>query len=95
MLIELPYKEGDVVSLKLTSGEEIVAKLTKEENDKVLLSKPLSVVAGPQGLALAPYMFTVSHDAKLNINSSNIVCIHKTVDEMSKQYISNTTGIAV
>ena len=29
MIIETPYKEGDTVSLKLSSGEEIVARLEK------------------------------------------------------------------
>ena len=33
MLIEAPYKVGDTVTFKLNSGEEIVGKLT-EENEK-------------------------------------------------------------
>ena len=31
MLIEAPYKVGDNVSFKLSSGEEIVARLEKED----------------------------------------------------------------
>ena len=29
MLIETPYKENDIVSIKLSSGEEIVGKLVE------------------------------------------------------------------
>jgi hypothetical protein len=40
-------------------------------------------------------MFTIGPDAKVNIGADKIVCINKTLEEMSKQYISSTTGIAL
>lgn len=95
MLIETPYKNGDTVSLKLTSGEEVVARLEEEKADSFILHKPLMVTATQQGLGLAPFMFTIGPDAKVNIDTSKVVCIVKTLDEMSKQYIKSTTGIAV
>lgn len=95
MLIETPYKVGDTVSLKLTSGEEVVARLEEEGPTQVVLHKPLMLTATGQGIGLAPFMFTVAQDAKIKMNLNNVLCIHKTVDEMAKQYISNTTGIAV
>lgn len=95
MLLELPYKEGDTVSMKLTSGEEVIAKLEKEDTNGVTVSKPLMVAATQQGLGLAPFMFTIGQESKINLNTSNVLCIVKTDDEMAKQYISNTTGIAV
>lgn len=91
----MPYKVGDTVSVKLTSGEELIAKLEDETSDKVVLHKPMSLTATQQGIGLAPFMFTVSPDAKLNINVRNVICMSKTVDEMAKQYISSSTGIAV
>jgi len=95
MLLEMPYKVGDTVSIKLTSGEELVSKLEEETGDKIVISKPMTLTATQQGIGLAPFMFTVSPDAKLNINVRNVICMSKTVDEMAKQYISSTTGIAV
>jgi len=95
MLLELPYKVGDTVSIKLSSGEELIAKLTDETADKIVLEKPLTLVAQQQGIGLAPFMFTVSPDAKLNINMKNVICMNKTIEEMAKQYTSQTTGIAL
>jgi hypothetical protein len=95
MLIEAPYKNGDTVSIKLTSGEEVVARLEEQKADSFILHKPLMVTATQQGLGLAPFMFTIGPDAKVNIGSDKIVCINKTLEEMSKQYISSTTGIAL
>lgn len=95
MLLDLGYKEGDTVSLKLTSGEEIVARLDKEDTSTVTLKKPLMITATQQGLGLAPFMFTVSPDSKFKLNNSNVLCIVKTDDDMAKQYTQNTTGLAV
>jgi small nuclear ribonucleoprotein (snRNP)-like protein len=41
MLIETPYKVGDTVSIKLSSGEELVARLEAETDKHYTLSKPL------------------------------------------------------
>ena len=38
MLIEAPYKVGDTVSIKLSSGEEMVCRL-EEENDTHVCQK--------------------------------------------------------
>ena len=93
MLIETPYKVGDTVSLKLTSGEEVVARLHEENTDSVTLHKPLMLAAMQQGMGLAPFMFTINPDSKVVIDKNKIVCMVKTVEEMSKQYIKSTTGI--
>ena len=94
MLIETPYKEGDTVSFKLSSGEEIVARLEKESDKDFTLRKPMVLVAQQQGLGLAPFMFSVSSDSKFVLQASSVSCIAKTETEISKQYTAQTTGIA-
>ena len=93
MLIETPYKNGDTVSLKLTSGEELIARLEEDQGDTIVLRKPLMVAATQQGLGLAPFMFTIGDDIKVSIDVSKVVCIVKTHEEFSKQYISSTSNI--
>jgi hypothetical protein len=95
MLIEAPYKNGDTISLKTTSGEEIVARLEKEESGFYHLHKPMALVAGQQGLGLAPYMFSVSQDSTFKIKDSVIACVLKTEKELASQYMQQTTGIAI
>ena len=95
MLIEAPYKNGDTISLKLTSGEEVVARLEEETNNGFKLNKPLMLTMTQQGIGLAPFMFTASPDTVIFIASDKVICVVKTIDEMSKQYISSTTGIVM
>jgi len=93
MLVEVPYKEGDTVSLKLSSGEEIVARLEKETETAFTVKKPMVLIAQAEGLGLAPFMFSVSPDAKFNLQATSVSCVAKTQDEISKQYTATTSGI--
>jgi len=95
MLIETPYKDGDTISLKTTAGEEIIARLEKEEGGFYHLKKPMALVAGQQGMGLAPYMFSVSPDSTFKIRDTAITCVLKTEKELASQYTQQTTGIAV
>ena len=93
MLIETPYKNGDTVSLKLSSGEEIVARLEEETTTKFVLNKPMVLIMQQQGLGLAPYMYSVSPDAKFNILATTVSCVAKTEVDIADQYISSTSNI--
>ena len=93
MIIETPYKIGDTVSLKLSSGEEIVARLEEETATKFVLNKPMVLIMQQQGLGLAPYMYSVSPDAKFNILATTVSCVAKTEVDIADQYISSTSNI--
>ena len=95
MIIETPYKDGDTISLKLSSGEEIVARLEKEDTKSFTVRKPMVLIAQAEGLGLAPFMFSVSPDGKFVLNNSAVSCMGKTEEQISKQYTEKTTGIAL
>jgi len=93
MLIELPYKVGDNVSFKLSSGEEIVARLEAEDSKTYTVRKPMVLIANQQGLGLAPFMFSVSPDGKFVLQANSVSCVAKTEAEIGKQYTAQTSGI--
>lgn len=93
MLITAPYKVGDIVSIKLSSGEEMVARLEEQKPEEIIVRKPLMLVAGQNGAGLAPFMFTVDPESKFTLKINNIICIVKTVKDAGDMYIQATTGI--
>lgn len=93
MLIETPYKVNDTVSFKLSSGEEILARLEAEDEKTFTLRKPMVLIAGKDGLGLAPFMFSVSPDGKFVLQAQSVSCVAKTESEISKQYTAQTSGI--
>jgi hypothetical protein len=46
-----------------------------------------------QGLGLAPYMYSVSPDAKFDILATTVSCVAKTEPEIAKQYTASTSNI--
>ena len=94
MLKTKKFKEGDIVSIKLISGEEIVTKLGKNIEGYYLLYKPVVLSTTPQGMGLVPYMMTANPE-KLDISISNdhIISIAETQDGVVQEYRKATTGI--
>ena len=95
MLIEVPYKSGDTVSVKLISGEEVVGRIGDSNDGATILTKPMTFIMGPQGLGMVPYMFSAPQDAKIKIKDSAIVAIVKTDEQVNKQYLQQTTGLTL
>ena len=95
MLIETPYTNGDVVSIKLSSGEEMIARLDSENDTNVIVSKPYILIAAQNGMALAPHMFTVTPDTKIKLKINNIICVVKSAKDASDMYIKQSTGLTV
>jgi hypothetical protein len=93
MIIEKPLAAGDTVTIKTTAGEEIVARLVETKANSYVVSKPLAVMATPQGIGLGPLAFTVNPETKIEINTHAVLFVAKTDSEMAKQYISSTSGI--
>ena len=93
MIIETPHKVGDTVSFKLNSGEEIIARLDAQDDKAYTLHKPMVLIMQQQGMGLAPFMFSVSPDAKFKLQSHAVGCIAKTEAELAKQYTAQTSGI--
>ena len=96
MLIQSPLKLNDVVTLKLIGGDEVIGKLTDERIDTyVEVKKPLVVMMAQQGFGLMPFMLTGNPDATVKIDRSHVLAVSKTMDQVSKEYIKQTTGLAV
>ena len=88
MIIETPYKVGDVVSIKLNNGEEIIARLDESKSDKLKLSKPMALVATEGGVGFAPFMFTITPDTKIEVSINSIICVVKSA-KMQRIYTFN------
>ena len=95
MLIDKGVTVGEVITLKLTSGEELVAKLVEETATYYKLSKPQVIGMGPQGPGLMPYLFTVSPDKEVKLLKTTVTVAEPTDEAFAKQFIQSTTGIAL
>ena len=93
MLIDKGVVEGGVVTFKLTSGEELVAKLVEDGAAHYKLSRPMVIGMGQQGPGLMPYLFTVHPDKDVKLNKSVVAMAEATDEQFAKQFLQSTTGI--
>ncbi len=95
MLINKGVAEGEVITLKLTSGEELIGKLVEETDTYYKLSKIQVIGMGPKGPGLMPYLFTVNPDRDVKLIKTTVTVAEPTDEAFAKQFIESTTGIAL
>lgn len=89
-------EEGKVYTIKLNSGEELIAKfIGTQQGGYIAVSNPVSIAPGPQGMGLVPSLFTANPSTDVSINSNSIAMYVETDDAVVSKYIQATTGIAV
>ena len=93
MLVSRGYQEGDIVSFKLTNGDEIVAKIISSDTDSFELAKPCTVMPGAQGIGLIQSLFTADTDINIKLSKNHVIMHAPSIDQMQKHYIRTTTGI--
>jgi uncharacterized alpha/beta hydrolase family protein len=93
MLIDKGVSAGEVVTLKLTSGEEIVARLDEETPTHYKLTKPMVIGMGQNGPGLMPYLFTVSQDKMVPLLKTTVTVAVSSDKIFADQYLQTTTNI--
>lgn len=82
-----------IYTIKIANGDEVVTKITSEDEQYFQISKPLSVVPSPQGMQLIMSLFTANPDKIYQLNKNQCSMIALSRDEIRDHYIEATTGI--
>ena len=93
MLVDKGVAEGEVITFKLTSGEEIVAKLVEDGVAYYKLSRPMVIGMGAQGPGLMPYLFTIHPDKEIRLAKGTVTVAEATDEQFAKQFLQSTSGI--
>jgi len=91
----MDIKANEVYSMKLNSGEELIAKVIGQIGTELIIKEPVSVAPGPQGMGLVPSLFTVDTDSEIRLNMNSVTVYGLTEENVKNKYIEATTGITV
>lgn len=94
MLINKGFTKGDVVSLKLVNGDEVIARYEEDSADSIKISRPLAITIGPQGLGMIPWMFLAETET-FDLKKSHVFVVVPSKTDAAKQYLEGTTGLSV
>ena len=79
-------KDGDLITLKLASGEEVIANYKSGTDSYISIEKALVLMQGPQGLAFGTFFSTAQQDKPINIAKDKITSIAYINDKIKEEY---------
>ena len=94
MLIQKPIAEGDIVSIKLINGDEIIARLEKDDQHGITVDRPLALTMSAQGLGMIPWVF-LADKTTMTLKREHIFVMLPSKKDAADQYMQGTTGIAM
>ena len=88
---------GQVLTFKINSGEELIAKVVGAVpgGQFIELSDPVSIAPSQHGMGLVPSMFTADTKEAIRLNTNSISLYAITEDGVKMKYIEAITGIKV
>jgi hypothetical protein len=101
MLVSKPITSNDIVSIKISNGDELIAKFIETTDESVVVSKPMLMVlaqtqTGQPGVQMMPFfMLGGDKDGKYPINKSHVVCMILSNLEAKSGYISATSNLTI
>lgn len=95
MLLQKQKQTPYIHIFKLSSGEEIIAKVVNDADGILTIDKPLTMAMGQRGLQFAPFMVMVDPDKPLELHRDKISASGDPMPGLESQYESVTTGIVL
>lgn len=90
-------KNGDIVTLVLTNGAEVIGELVETSPMDYTLNRPRMVQANQQGVGLVNGVCMTGEEPNGNVsfNRSGVVFVIKTIEEMAKGYKQQVSGLVL
>ena len=80
------YKDGDLITLKLMHGEEVISTLHSQSETTIEIKKALTLMQGPQGLAFGTFFSTDDQDKEITIAKDKVQCISVVTSKRQEEY---------
>jgi hypothetical protein len=94
MLISKGFSNGDIVSLKMINGDELIARFESETADDITIDRPLALTMSREGLGMIPWMM-LGDKSSITLKKSHVFAVVSSQKDAADQYMQGTTGIAL
>ena len=91
---------NDVKVLKLITGEEVIARISTESSNLLILDKPMILQMMPAnqqgqvGFARVPWLMA-GNSERITISTEHILAEDVVKSEVEKNYLANVTGLTL
>jgi hypothetical protein len=94
MLLSKPMATGDVVSIKLINGDELIARLESDDQHGITIDRPLALTMQGGGLGMVPWVLLGDKNS-ITLQREHIFAMVPSKKDAADQYVAGTTGIAL
>ena len=94
MLINKGFSNGDIISLKMINGDELIARFESETANDITIDRPLALTMSREGLGMIPWMM-LGAKGPVIISKSHVFATLLSQKDAADQYMQGTTGIAL
>lgn len=102
MLVSKAFRQGDILTLKLSSGEEVICRFVEQSESDITITKPLTMTLmqvpnqpGQAAVGFVPFMVGVADDAHIRITRSNIIAFSPAAPNAASGYMRSTSGLEI
>lgn len=93
MLQNKGYDAGTIVCFKMVNGDEIVAKIAESHLLGWTVSRPCTVIPGPQGIGLMQSLFSADINKDVELKKEHVMMHATVIKPLEDHYLQTTTGI--
>ncbi|MGA1599159.1 MAG: hypothetical protein ACO4AU_08910 [bacterium] len=83
-----------VFSMKLVTGDELLARLAGEDEEWFDLDQPMTIAMTHQGMAIVPLLAMAKEQPRIRVRKGNVVAYAEAHPEFGNKYLESVTGIA-
>lgn len=87
------FDSGDILTIKLISGEEIITKFINKDDTYSYVNRPFMLAMTQKGVELVPYLFSSSCESEIPILHTHAIITVNTDKQIADRYIELTTNI--
>ena len=92
LILNETFKNGDIVSIKLSSGEEIIGKLIDNSDKDVTVNMPMLVGLCAEGIELSVFLLSASHPHNLQVTRNHIIAMTHCDSVIADSYHEQIAG---
>ena len=94
MLVNKDFNNGDVISVKLVNGDELIARYVSSDEKKIQIYRPLVLTLGDDGMVMIPWMM-LGVTESITLNKEHIFLITDSKKDAADQYLEHAIDQAV
>jgi hypothetical protein len=88
MLVNNDFNNGDVISIKLANGDELIAKCIDANEGHVKIERPMVLTINDEGFAMLPWM-VLGVSERIVLRREHILALVASKQDSAEQYLQH------